>query len=118
MLPKKGKTFPGSGTKVRQPDYATAIGQALKSELGGSHQSVKSIMTWTNASERTIKNWLAGTPGPSGEHLIQVLRHSDAVCLLVPRLARRDEALAAIQLADVRNRLIAAIAEIDRLGKT
>lgn len=89
---------------------------ALRTELGGSHQSIKTIMKWTNASERTIKNWLAGAHGPRGEHLIDVIRHSDAVCSLILRLARRDQALASVRLAELRGHLVAALAEFDRSG--
>jgi hypothetical protein len=84
MLPKKGKSFPRYGQlKLDNPRYAAEIARALRSELGGSHQSVKAIMNWTCAGERTIKNCLAGMNGPSGAHLIEVIRHSDAVCSLV-----------------------------------
>ncbi len=119
MLLKKGKSFPRNGQrKLDHPRYAAEIGHALRSELGGSHQSVKAIMNWTCASERTIKNWLAGTNGPSGVHLIEVIRHSDAVCTLVLQLAGREQALAVIRVADLRNRLAAALAEIDHLHQT
>lgn len=116
MLPKKGRSFPKSGLrKLDNPRYAEEIGRALRDELGGSHQSVKAIMNWTRASERTIKNWLAGTNGPSGSHLIEVIRHSDAVCALVLRLAGREQTLAVIRVVDLRNRLAAALAELDQL---
>jgi hypothetical protein len=36
-------------------------------------------MGWTCASERTIKNWLDGSHGPRGEHIIEVIRPSDAI---------------------------------------
>ena len=116
MLPKKGKSFPRNGAAEARPSPLCAeIGKALRSELGGSHQSVKTIMNWTCASERTIKNWLDGTHGPSGVHLIEVIRHSDAVYSLVLQLAGREQALAVIRVADLRNRLAAALAEIDQL---
>ena len=31
------------------------------------------------ARERTAKNWFAGTRGPTSEHLVSLVRHSDAV---------------------------------------
>jgi hypothetical protein len=52
-------------------------------------------MRWTGASERTVKYWFAGERGPSGDHLIALARHSDAVLYVVLALAGRhivDEA--------------------------
>jgi hypothetical protein len=114
MLPKKGRRFRKNGT-VGNERFARDIGEALRTELGGSHQAIKTIMSWTGASERTIKNWLSGSNGPSGRHLIQLIRHSDAVCSLVLRMAERDEALTTAQLADLRERMVRVISEMDRL---
>ena len=80
MLPKKGKEFPkrdGKGSIAL--NYARAIATALRAELGDTHQAIKTVMGWTVACERTAKNWLAGTRGPAGEHLILLLRNSDTV---------------------------------------
>ena len=119
MLPKKGKSFPRNGSqRLERPHLANEISKALRAELGGTHQTVKTIMSWTCASERTIKNWLDGSHGPSGVHLIEVIRHSDAVCALVLQLAGREQALAIIRVADLRSRLAAALAEIDRLHQS
>lgn len=119
MLPKKGKSFPRNGSKIAErPRLAIEISKVLRAELGGTHQTVKTIMSWTCASERTIKNWLDGSHGPSGEHLIGLIRHSDAVCLLVLRLAGRENALAMLRVAELRARLAAALAEIDRLHQS
>ena len=119
MLPKKGKSFPRNGSqRPARLHFAIEIGNALRAELGGSHQTVKTIMSWTCASERTIKNWLDGSHGPNGVHLIEVIRHSDAVCSLVLQLAGREQALATIRIVDLRNRLAAALAEIDRLHQS
>ena len=46
-------------------------------------------MRWTGASERTVKYWFAGERGPSGEHLILLARHSDAIVLVLLALAER-----------------------------
>jgi hypothetical protein len=87
-LPKKGKALhrtdreSGSGA-----DYAAAIAEALRHDLGKTHRAVKSVMRWTGASERTVKYWLAGAGGPSGEHLIALARHSDTVLQMILRLA-------------------------------
>lgn len=117
MLPKKGRRFLKNGPhRLGNERFAGDIGEALRAELGGSHQTIKTIMNWTGASERTIKNWLSGSNGPSGRHLIELIRHSDAVCSLVLRMAGRDEALTTAQLADLRTRMVGVISEIERLG--
>ena len=119
MFPKKCKSFPKRRRQhLGAPDYAAEIAKALRSELGGSHQCVKTVRKWTGANERTVKYWLAGTNGPSGEHLIAMIRHSDQVCGLVLRSAGRHEALASIRLAGARQRHVAAIAEIDRFDRS
>jgi hypothetical protein len=63
-------------------------------------------MRWTGASERTVKNWFAGTSGPSGEHLVALLRHSDTVLEAVLHLAGREQAVAAKKLLDLRDTLV------------
>jgi hypothetical protein len=115
MLPKNCRSFPkgGKGSQC----YAAIIGNTLRAELGGSHQCIKTIMKWTGAKERTIENWLAGANGPSGEHLIELIRHSDEICYLVLRSAGRNEALASIRVANARRHLIGAIAELDRIER-
>lgn len=50
---KKGKDFPeAKGGAV----YAMVIAAALRQELGGMHRTVKTVIGWTGASERTVKN--------------------------------------------------------------
>ncbi len=116
MFPKKGNRFPnGSNGIADESTYAVAIGRALRAELGGSHRAVKTIMTWTTANERTVKNWMAGTSGPRGDHLIGLIRHSDAVLTAVLRLAGREQALAVVDLAAVRRRLVEIEADLGRL---
>lgn len=116
MFPKKGNLFPnGSNGNADELTYATAIGQALQAELGGSHRAVKTIMAWTSANERTVKNWMAGTSGPRGDHLVGLIRHSDAVLTAVLRLAGRGQAVAVVDLAAVRRRLVEMEADLGRL---
>ena len=116
MFPKKGKIFPENSKDGRNElTYSTAIGRALRAELGASHRSVKTIMGWTTANERTVKNWLAGTSGPRGEHLIDIVRHSDAAFSIFLRLSGREQAKIAVGLADARCRLAVTISELDQL---
>lgn len=49
---------------------------ALREELEGSRQSIKMLVRWTGASERTVQNWLGGVRGPSGPHPVALAKQS------------------------------------------
>lgn len=93
MRIKMGTSVPKMGTTVHldadQIAYRTAVAAALRAELGPTHQAIKTVMRWTGASERTVKYWLSGERGPSGEHLIRLARHSDAVLIIILSMAER-----------------------------
>lgn len=87
MLPKKGKMLHLWVGLAKSPkDYAELIANALKEEHGDTHRSVKTIMRWTDASERSVKNWLSGVSGPSGYFLMRLFAKSAAVRALVLEL--------------------------------
>ena len=46
-------------------------------------------MSWTGASERTVKGWVAGSSAPSGEYLVGLLRSSDLIFGRLLTLAER-----------------------------
>ncbi|MBM3530752.1 MAG: hypothetical protein FJ245_15615 [Nitrospira sp.] len=112
MLPKKGIVFPND---ENLGPYPRAIAYALKCELGSTHQAIKVIRKWTGAGERTVKNWLAGISGPSGQHLVDLIRNSDAVLQVLLIMAGRNQAVAVQHLGDVRNQLMQTVEKIDRL---
>jgi hypothetical protein len=87
MLPKGGKNLPRPHDTRR---YTADIAAALRSELGGSHQATKTLMRWTGASEKTVKNWMAEVRGPTGAHLISLMARSSAVLEAVLRLSNRE----------------------------
>jgi hypothetical protein len=106
MLSKKGKVFPNrDGQSHSEIDYATAIAAALREDLGGTHQATKTVMRWTGASERTVKNWFAARSGPSGEHLVALIHHSDRAFETLLLLAGREQAVAARKLIEARDSL-------------
>lgn len=94
MRIKMGTIVPKMGTLVHlvdeSIDYRSAMAIALKEELGATNRAIKTAMRWTGASQRTVKYWLAGERGPSGDHLIALARHSDAVLLVLLTLAGRQ----------------------------
>jgi hypothetical protein len=119
MFPKKGNILTAhSQVTAEEVSYASAISLALRAELGGSHRAVKTIMQWTTANERPIKNWLAGTSEPRGQHLIDVIRHSDAALSAVLCLAGRREAVTVVNLEELRGRLAESLVELDRALET
>ena len=117
MLPKKGKKFPNRDGKGSTSGYAGAVATALRAELGETHQATKTVMRWTDACERSAKSWIAGTRGPAGEHLILLLRNSDAVLEAILRLAGRESSMAAVSLLGARTKLVEALKKFDELLK-
>jgi hypothetical protein len=104
MFPKTGKKFPADANLPTRT-YAALIAENLRTELGNSHKAHKTLMRWTGANERTAKNWLSGSNGPSGEHLLKLMRNSDRVFECVLQLSGRPAVLSNQRLVDVRNSL-------------
>ncbi|WP_188236886.1 DeoR family transcriptional regulator [Sphingopyxis sp. LK2115] len=92
MLPKKGRMLhPWNGLARSAKDYAELIADALRQENGDTHRAVKTIMGWTGASERSVKNWLSGEFGPSGYFLMRLCGKSGAIReLIVDHLVETD----------------------------
>lgn len=101
-FPKRGKFFPekptttvkAAGRGSTERTFAEEIAAVLREDLGSSRAAVKTLVDWTGANERTVKNWMAGRYGPSGPH------HADAevrrVVVLVLKLADRRDCDAAV----------------------
>lgn len=110
MFPKEGNKLHLQGNERQAGTrFRKAIAAALHSELGSTHQAVKTAMRWTGASDRTAKHWLAGTHGPSGEHLVDLLRNSDEVYNAVLLLADRKTTMSHASLLRLRDHLMAAV---------
>ena len=115
MFSKKGNYFPNRArTPKTKITYPAAIAAALQTELGDSHRAIKTVMRWTGASERTVKNWLAGTKGPRGEHLLGLIRHSNLVLEVVLQLTSREQVIVGNALLDARNALVETLTKIDQ----
>ncbi|SDC01700.1 hypothetical protein SAMN05216185_101190 [Pseudomonas guariconensis] len=108
MITKMGNSFP-----ICAQTYAGALAAALRTELGTSHRAIKTLRHWTDASERTAKHWLAGSHGPSGLHLIELMRHSDHALQAVLELAQRNSSVAVVWLPALRERLLDVAEMID-----
>lgn len=118
MFPKTGNNFPNISSNPSSADLSVALGQALKGELGTSRRAAKSIMKWTGASERSAKNWLAGTHIPSGWHLIMLAKQSDSVMAVMLMMAGRELNVSALSLSALRSDLIGAVEAIDEAIKS
>lgn len=111
MLPKTGTRLQKSS---EWPSYSRMVAMTLRQELGSTHSAVKTIMRWTGACERTVKNWLSEESAPSGEHLIELMRHSDCILRVVLQCAERDTALVASEMAQALSAMKGAVAAIER----
>jgi hypothetical protein len=77
--------------------------------------ALKTVAQLTRSNERAVRNWFQGKNGPSGANLVILMRHSDRVLTTVLELADRRDLVMAVELTGLRQRLIDAVAEIDRL---
>lgn len=118
--------FPKKGNKLHQPrdgngqsiSFDNLIAAALKSELGSSHQAVKTVARWTGASERAVKYWFAASHGPSGEHLVALVKNSDAVWHAVLFMSGREPMIADGDLAELRRCLVRALGYLNRYDES
>ncbi len=107
--PVSGKTFPRSSGTVAASDgyeFTDVIAETLRETFGGSRRSVKTVMGYTGAGERTVKNWFEGKNGPNGENLVELMRHSDEVLEALLLMAGRKDILAGKLLVDARETLV------------
>jgi hypothetical protein len=111
ILPKKGNLLPLAENPLSTAvSYEQVIAKALRRELSGSHKSEKTMMRWTGASGRTVKNWVSGQRGPSGVHLIALMRNSDEVLKAVLNMAGRRTEGTPENIAAVRIHLLDSLA--------
>ena len=113
-FPKKGNSFPPSHTRLKSEGnreanskvFAAEVAAALNNELGETRAHIKIVAAWTGANERTVKNWFAGHYGPSGDHLVTLIRYSDAVLSAVLSMANRQDLLITSKFEEIEERLI------------
>jgi hypothetical protein len=98
-----GSSLPLSAAQAPGLSYEAVVAGAVRRELGGSHQAIKTLIRRTGASPRTAKNWLSGSAGPSGPHLVELMRSSDLVFEAILRMAGREQALTDAKLAEARD---------------
>lgn len=122
-FPKKGKFFPKEngyidGSKGKAGDgFSAAIAAALRRSLGESRAGVKTVEGWTGANEKTVKNWFAGRYGPSGDHLVALVRHSDEVLSTFLEMAERQDLNLATRLLVAEQAVTEVLAVLRELSE-
>jgi len=111
---KKGKSFHAESGQNDQP-FAVSIALAMLAEWGESSSARKEVGRITAANERTVRNWFEGRNGPSGENLVALVRHSDAVLGKVLELSGRQALLPMTSIIGLRDQLDALVHAIDEL---
>lgn len=95
------KTWSAKGPKLgrRMTDavitnnaYTEQIAKALRARWGDHRSAAKEIATTIKVGVGTVKKWLRGDNGPSGEHLLRLVAESDEVWAAVLELSGRREA--------------------------
>jgi hypothetical protein len=104
-------------SRISQKELAVMVSEALRQEMGSGRNAAKHVMDWTGVCDRAARNWLAGTGGMSGAHLIMLARHSDAVWEIIIRTANRPEAVAGVDLHAVEVILSRALGSIEQLRR-
>jgi len=118
VRPVSGRTFPRSSGTVEKSDgydYTAVIAETLREAFGRTGRSVKTVMAYTGAGERAVKNWFEGKNGPNGENLVELVRHSDEVLEALLSMAGREDILAGKLLVDARDKLAEMLEIIDQL---
>lgn len=124
MPGKKGTSLPISGTLLpnglhKRPteiDYANMVAAALQRQFDHMHGATKIVMSWTGASERTVKNWFAGSKGPNGAHLLVLAGRSDAVFDGLLHLAGRGHPHLGGVLSETREKVLKVLGLLDQLA--
>ncbi len=118
VRPVSGITFPRSSGTVEKSDgndFTAVIAETLRETYGRSGRSIKTVMAYTGAGERAVKNWFGGKNGPNGENLVELVRQSDEVLEALLSMAGREDILAGKLLVDARDKLVEMLEIIGQL---
>jgi hypothetical protein len=113
---KTGEKLPSKLMRKRQARiYAEAVAEVLKGELQAPGLSTKTIMNWTNAGERTVKGWIAGSNGPRGECLVELMRSSNCAFERVLSMSGRGHVVIDYRLIQLKAQLLELVSTIDAI---
>jgi hypothetical protein len=91
---------------TRGAEFTRAIAEALHRDFGETHAAVKTVVALTKANERAVKNWFSAKNGPTGRHLVDLVRSSDEVLEAVLRMSGRSDLIVAKKLGDSKQTLV------------
>src|SRR5580658_8228957 len=111
----RGNNLPFGSGGAEVATFAAAISAALKRAYGGRHSAVKIVAGAVGANERAIRNWFEAKNGPSGEHLLRLISHSDEMLDSVLAMAGKTEFAAGLGVAKAKHALERALAELTKL---
>ena len=126
MAAKKGDILPKKGNLlhlVAKPSsartyYEKVIDGALRRELDGSRKTEKTLMRWTGARTRIVKNWVSGLRGPRGSHLVALMQNSNEVFKAVLIMTRRQDSRTPKGIRSARAHLVELLAFLDNAVET
>lgn len=110
-----GNGFLPPGSDLQNERFAEVIAQALRRQFGETHASVKTVVALTKANERAVKNWFSAKNGPTGEHLVDLVRSSDEVLEAVLLMSGHRDLVLAKKFGDTRAVLLKMLKLIEDL---
>jgi hypothetical protein len=111
-FPKKGRVLPAHSDGTGP--FAALVAVTLRQSLGDRPSAIKVVARWTGAGERTVKNWFSGKSGPSGDHFMELVRHSPDVLDAFLIAAGQTDRIAASSVRAARMSLVAALHSLDK----
>jgi hypothetical protein len=118
LRPEFGKLLSNSAAKLADAedfDFTAVIAETLRETFGGTAVSIKTVMGYTGAGERAVRNWFEGKNGPNGRNLAKLARNSDEVLEVFLLMADRREIMTAKALVDARSILVEMLRLIEQL---
>lgn len=118
LRPEFGKLLSNSAAKLAAAedfDFTAVIAETLRETFGGTAVSVKTVMAFTGAGERAVRNWFEGKNGPNGYNLAKLVQNSDEVLEVFLLMADRREIMTAMALVDARSILVEMLRLVEQL---
>jgi len=118
LRPEFGKLLSNSAAKLAAAedfDFTAVIAETLRETFGGTAVSVKTVMGYTGAGERAVRNWFEGKNGPNGSNLAKLARNSDEVLEVFLLMADRHDIMTAKALIDARDVLVEMLRLVEQL---
>ena len=100
--------------RLESAEYVAAIAATLHATFGDSRSATKAVARATGANERAVRNWFEAKNGPSGHHLVNLVRVSDPVLEAVLALSGRSGLVDRLYVETICAQLRALLARLDR----